>query len=133
MMKNTLNRKQQEALDLAKTGLNLFITGGGGTGKSVVIKAIETALTEKGKRVTLCAPSGIAAQLIGGTTIHRAFGFLNTPLLSPTGAKTIRRTGGPIKDADVVIIDEISMCRIDMFDSIVQSIKAEMADQMAES
>lgn len=69
MMKNILNRKQQEALDLAKTGLNLFITGGGGTGKSVVIKAIETALTEKGKRMMLCAPSGIAAQLIGGTTI----------------------------------------------------------------
>ncbi|NLD10275.1 MAG: AAA family ATPase [Clostridiales bacterium] len=124
-----LNARQQKATDLALKGHNLFISGGGGTGKSVVIREIKQRLTEAGKNVMLCAPSGIAAQLIGGTTIHRAFGFPNSALLTETGAKTLRRTSGPIKDADVVIIDEISMCRVDMFDSIVQSIKKVEEDQ----
>ena len=48
-----LNARQQKATDLALKGHNLFISGGGGTGKSVVIREIKQRLTEAGKNVML--------------------------------------------------------------------------------
>ncbi|KAF8245067.1 hypothetical protein K440DRAFT_511239, partial [Wilcoxina mikolae CBS 423.85] len=52
--------------------LLLYVRGEGGTGKSVAIKAVESFVTQvRGKNtVKLCGPTGIAADNIGGHTIH---------------------------------------------------------------
>lgn len=70
-----LTSGQQRAVDLIAAGANVFLTGEGGTGKSFAISKAVSRLMAMGKDVLLCAPTGVAAQNIGGSTIHSAFGF----------------------------------------------------------
>lgn len=122
----SLTADQQKALDAVNSGRNVFITGGAGTGKSYLLRAIVYSLTSMGKNVIVCAPTGIAAANIGGMTIHTTFNFGSSALISPRRKKSIQRATPPVKGADVVIIDEISMCRLDVFEAAVSSImKAE--------
>lgn len=121
-----LTHDQQKALDAVKSGRNVFITGGAGTGKSYLLRAIVYSLMSAGKNVIVCAPTGIAAANVGGMTIHATFNFNSNALIQPKRKKPIQRVTSPIKGADVVIIDEISMCRLDVFEAVVASImKAE--------
>lgn len=121
-----LTSDQQKALDAVNSGRNVFITGGAGTGKSYLLRVIVYSLMSAGKNVVVCAPTGIAAANVGGMTIHTTFNFNSNALIQPKRKKPIRRVTPPIKGADVVIIDEISMCRLDVFEAVVASImKAE--------
>ena len=63
-----LTKDQQKALDCCLDGKNIFITGGGGVGKTYLIHKIVDCLKESGRSVMLTAPTGRAAQLIGGAT-----------------------------------------------------------------
>lgn len=114
-----LTSKQKLFLDAALNGDNIFLSGKAGTGKStVVLKAIQE-LQKKGKRVAAIAPTGIAANNIGGQTMHSLFS------LNPYGVLTFnecnfvktekRRVFGMI---DVLFIDEVSMLRPDHLDAI---------------
>lgn len=121
-----LTSDQQMALAAVNSGRNVFITGGAGTGKSYLLRAIVYELVSAGKNVLVCAPTGIAAADVGGMTIHTTFNFNSSALISPKRKKSIQRVTPPVKGADVVIIDEISMCRLDVFEAVVSSImKAE--------
>lgn len=121
-----LTTDQQKALDAVSSGRNVFITGGAGTGKSYLLRAIVYSLMSAGKNVVVCAPTGIAAANVGGMTIHTTFNFNSSALIQPKRKKPIQRVTSPIKGADVIIIDEISMCRLDVFEAVVSSImKAE--------
>ena len=122
----SLTSDQQKALDAVKTGRNVFITGGAGTGKSYLLRTIVYTQMSAGKNVIVCAPTGIAAANVGGMTIHTTFHFNSGALLSPKRKKAIQRVTSPVKGADIIIIDEISMCRLDVFEAVVSSIiKAE--------
>ena len=71
-----LNDDQQRVMDLVMGGSNVFFTGSAGTGKSYLIKRLFTALSKKhGVGVIVTAPTGVAALLIGGSTIHRWAGI----------------------------------------------------------
>ncbi len=121
-----LTTDQKKALHAANSGRNVFITGGAGTGKLYLLRAIVYELMSAGKNVIVCAPTGIAAANVGGMTIHTTFNFNSNALIQPKRKKPIQRVTSPIKGADVVIIDEISMCRLDVFKAVVASImKAE--------
>ena len=121
-----LTADQQKALDAVNSGRNVFITGGAGTGKSYLLRAIVYSLMSVGKNVVVCAPTEIAAANVGGMTIHTTFNFNSNALISPKRKKPVQRVTTPVKGADVVIIDEISMCRLDVFEAVVASImKAE--------
>ena len=116
MTKVQLNCGQSKVLEAALKGENIFITGDAGTGKSFVTKAIITELNKIGKPTLTLAPTGIAAQEIGGNTIHTGLGMrigAFTPHdrvpYKPERAKEIRRM-------EVLIIDEISMVRSDILD-----------------
>ena len=108
---------------LEKSTRSLFITGKAGTGKSTLIKLF-TKFTQK--KVLILAPSGISAINAGGQTIHSFFGFPLRPILP--GDKEIRKFRHDsqqkdlVKNADVVIIDEISMVRADLLDAIHYSL-----------
>ena len=110
---------QQKALDLAKAGKNIFLSGGGGVGKTYVAQKIIGELKKAGKEVLITASTGKAAMLLGGVTCHSAF---HIPIkLTWTAEGTILKKD-PLYLVDTVIIDEISMLRIDVFEYVYQCI-----------
>jgi ATP-dependent DNA helicase PIF1 len=112
------SKSQKEAFDLALSGENIFLTGKAGTGKSFITKEIIRKLS-KTKNVICVAPTGVAANNVGGATIHSTFSlpvfgvinFENCSFLK-TGKRSV------LKKIDVLVIDEVSMLRPDVLDGI---------------
>ncbi len=122
--KQLFTESQKEAYAHAMMGDNLFLTGGPGTGKSFLTKALIKGFKCIGKSVLVMAPTGLAAVNVGGTTIHRALGLKRGEILKENGAG-IRGKKCPLLDsADVVIIDEISMVRRDLFEYVYKCINS---------
>ncbi|KAI6798523.1 hypothetical protein KC332_g15937 [Hortaea werneckii] len=123
-----LDAQQQEAYDDAVAGRNLFITGAAGSGKATIIRMLISALQDRGKRVRICAPTGKAAEQIGGTTYHS---FLK--LNQGTNNNSIRQLEWKaraswlrpqLKDTDVLFIDEISMVQNEDLQRIDRMLRA---------
>ncbi|MCP5404763.1 MAG: AAA family ATPase [Pseudomonadaceae bacterium] len=111
----TVTPEFQTALATIEDGGNLLILGSAGTGKSTFLKWLRKKLANK-KKYAVLAPTGMAALNVGGQTIHSFFGFkpqllVGTPLPKPRNPKLFA-------NLDVLVIDEISMVRADVFDSI---------------
>ena len=110
-----LSEEQKEAITAVNDNNVCIITGGPGTGKTTIIKSIIEIYEAKKKKVVLCAPTGRAAKRMQeqtgkeAATIHR---LLEIKKLEEDGFLNIDYPITPI-DADVVIIDEMSM--VDMF------------------
>lgn len=118
----TLTRDQKKAFDALISGKNIFLTGGAGTGKSFVLHQFIDAMEKQNKNIIVCAPTGIAAINVKGVTIHRCFQVSPEPQV----VRNIKRVPQVVKESNIIIIDEISMCRIDLFDFVVRTImKAE--------
>jgi hypothetical protein len=106
--------------------LYLFLTGGAGVGKSVVVRALYQALhrylcKEAGEdpddiRILLCAPTGKAAYNINGVTLHNAFYIQPSKGFNQSFAADVRNTFQmKYRNLSIVIIDEISMVGKKMF------------------
>ena len=111
-----LSEKQKEALEAVNENNVCIITGGPGTGKTTIIKSIIDLYEAHNKKVVLCAPTGRAAKRMteatgkDAKTLHR---LLEIGKIEEEG--TFESTDfdvAPI-DADVIIIDEMSM--VDLF------------------
>jgi len=103
---------QAEVLARLLNGENLFISGPAGSGKTFIINRFIELLSyefENRVNVAITASTGIAAQLLGGQTIHSWSGIgLNTkPFKGPVGREYSK--AADIIACDVLIIDEISM------------------------
>lgn len=102
-------------LQLSKS--NIFIQGSAGTGKTTLINEYLSSLPqEERKSVLLTAPTGKAADLIDGVTIHKAF---ELPKCVQTQDE-INKIPQMLKSIKTVIIDEISMVRCDLFEKVMQ-------------
>lgn len=116
------DKEQQEAYDIAMSGKSMYIAGVAGVGKTCLVKKIIKDLRERGKRVEVAAPSQGAALLLdsNGVTIH---GLYNTYPggLSFDISGTNRLHKSKAMEADVVIIDEISMCGGQLFTYIYKA------------
>lgn len=115
----TYSTKQQEFINAVLSGKNVFLSGKAGTGKSFVTKEAIKLLQDSGKNVIAIAPTGVAANNIGGATIHSTFG------LSPFGVLTFESCNflksskrDVLKKTDVIFIDEVSMMRPDILDAL---------------
>lgn len=64
---------QDTTLEILKMGKNTFLTGGAGTGKTHVLKEYINYLRDNGVFPSILAPTGIAASLLKGKTIHSFF------------------------------------------------------------
>lgn len=65
--------KQNTALNILKSGKNVFITGSAGTGKTYLLSLYTQYLKERRVYPAIVAPTGIAASHLGGQTIHSFF------------------------------------------------------------
>lgn len=103
---------------IEKTSKNLLIVGKAGSGKTTFLKEL---VKNTKKKMSVVAPSGIAALEAGGQTIHSFFGF-NTIAFVPGGSdgKMNISAGAQlwIQKLDTLVIDEISMVRADLLDHI---------------
>ena len=110
---------------IENTGTHLFLTGKAGTGKTTFLRKLRA---ESPKRMIVLAPTGIAAINAGGVTIHSFFQVPFAPYVpessfSADGKATYRFRYGKekiniIRSIDLLVIDEISMVRADLLDSV---------------
>lgn len=121
---------QRKFFDLVKEGRNVYLTGLGDTGKSYVLDLIIKWAADKEMNAIVCAPTGIAALNIGGCTIHRALGIQPGKTLQVNPYPFIKN-GSPLPKCDLMIVDEISMCRMDLFDYL-SSVLRKAAKERAE-
>lgn len=121
---------QKEALDILKTGRNVFLTGPAGSGKTFVLREYIKYLKELNAHIGITASTGIAATHMGGTTIHSWSGIgINNSLTNSEISEIAERSHvvKKIKDSSVLIIDEISMLshnHLDLVDRVVREIKS---------
>jgi ATP-dependent DNA helicase PIF1 len=92
---------------------NLFITGKAGTGKSTFLEYFRQNTK---KRVAVVAPTGVAALNVRGQTIHSFFKF-RPQFFDKTSIK-VKKDRKVYAKLDMIIIDEISMVRADLFAAI---------------
>ena len=117
---NDLDESQKKALSIVQNEphRNLFIQGQAGTGKTTLIHSIKQELERQGQQYAVVAPSGIAAVLIGGSTIHSLF-MLGAHEYYPLNvADEYQLYREIVKYIDTLIIDEASMLRADIFDTV---------------
>ena len=110
-----LSEKQREAIELINDNNVCVITGGPGTGKTTIIKAVIELYKKHGKKPVLCAPTGRAAKRMTETTgeeaktLHRLLELMGGDDENLFSAELLVT---PI-DGDIIIVDEASM--LDMF------------------
>lgn len=109
----TLNKEQRLIFDKLTQGANLFITGEAGTGKSYLINTFSEWCYENHIKLMKLAPTGVAANNIGGATIHSQF-ELETNVLMRSDFLVPKA----VTESDVILIDEIGMVRLDVFDCV---------------
>ncbi len=116
-----LTSGQLDAIEAIRNEENVFIYGAAGTGKTFLLDIIIEELRQARKNIVVCAMMGRVASDIGGATIHSVFNFDIGPAFTKKG-EPFRHAPKVILEADVIIIDEISMVRRDLFEAIVASI-----------
>jgi exodeoxyribonuclease V alpha subunit len=119
-----LHETQQEAVQMAVSSGVSVITGGPGTGKTTIVKCVINSFQMQGKDILLLAPTGRASKRLNestgheASTIHRALGV------------DFQSEGGIFNynehnklQADVIIVDEVSMVDVPLMYSLLKAIK----------
>ena len=123
----TYEQRQAAEIVLGEERKNVFITGSAGTGKSFLLKYLVQELrkqrTSSGEtlKVSICAPTGVAAIIVGGSTLHSFFGIglgtgSLTSLLNKVNKNSVAKKR--LDETDVLIIDECSMLSADLLEKL---------------
>ena len=118
--------KQIEAIQKVYTSPVSIITGGPGTGKTTLVKAIIGLFEAQGLKISLCAPTGRAAKRLSdlsdrsATTIHR---LLEVVPGSKDNIRFRHNQDNPLQ-CQVLIVDEFSMVDIVLFSQLISAVKS---------
>ena len=116
-----LTGEQREAVHEAVSQKVFVLTGGPGTGKTTILRAVISVFEALGQRVALAAPTGRAAKRLGeaagreAQTLHRLLEF------KPGEGGYGRNAERPL-DADAVVIDETSMLDVVLCHHLLQAV-----------
>ena len=117
--------QRKAILSAAENGVSV-ITGGPGTGKTTIVKCICGLFMAHGLKVELAAPTGRAAKRMSeatgreARTIHRLLELSGMQEESSAEAHFARNRANPL-EADVIIIDEMSMVDIQLMQSLLEA------------
>lgn len=120
---------QDEAIAILKTGVNVFLTGEPGSGKTHTVNRFVADLRECGVEPSITASTGIAATHIGGFTIHSWSGIGVRRKLTERDLDSIannKRVYGRVNNARILIIDEVSMLSdrtLGMVDAVCREVR----------
>ncbi len=121
---NPENKKVLEILE--NTSKNVFLTGKAGTGKSTLLKYFRATTN---KSLAVVAPTGVAALNVQGQTIHSFFGFGID--ITPEKVRAVRGERAKIfENLDMLIIDEVSMVRADLFECINIALQKNIGNEL---
>lgn len=120
-----LSDKQKEVIECINESNVCIITGGPGTGKTTIIKTVMELYKEHGMKPVLCAPTGRAAKRMTETTgeeaktLHR---LLEIGKIEEEGkVASVDFEVAPL-DADIVIVDEMSMVDVFLMNYLVKAL-----------
>lgn len=118
------NTQQMQAYELiANTNSSFFLTGRAGTGKTTFLHTVQKSVD---KEFITLAPTGVAAILAGGETIHSFFGLPMEVCDTDTYGSMNEGRIKALLHADTIIIDEVSMVRCDILDAVDRTIRKVM-------
>lgn len=118
--------KQETALKLLKAGENVFLTGSAGAGKTYTLNQYINYLKARKVPVAITASTGIAATHMNGMTIHTWAGIGIKDSLSDDDLKRMKERKylkEHLENAQVLIIDEISMLHAKQLNLVNQVLK----------
>ncbi|MFH1153738.1 MAG: ATP-dependent RecD-like DNA helicase [Pseudomonadota bacterium] len=116
-----LSPEQQEVVCQVLAHRVVVITGGPGTGKTTLIRAICAVFSRLRQKILLCAPTGRAARRLSQVTDRKAATLHKLLLYDPESESFARNRSNPL-EADVIIADEASMVDTMLMYHLVQAV-----------
>ncbi len=116
-----LSTEQEQVFHLIEEGnANVYVTGKAGTGKSMLLQYF---VRNTRKNVAVVAPTGVAALNVEGQTIHSFFKIKPDLIEKGEINRVDYKTKEILASLDALVIDEVSMVRVDLMEAISEKLK----------